>query len=99
MEEIMSAFIVSHSLISAILGCYAACQRKEDSLSDTKIKEMGQKLLDANCISVNYRYHETNDQIFELDEEILNKPCSMVQAIKCCHCLHYQSCEYPQWYR
>ncbi|CCD30081.1 conserved hypothetical protein [Candidatus Glomeribacter gigasporarum BEG34] len=99
----MSAHIVGHEVISNILGCYAACRRKEPwlpgDLSDRKIREMGQKLLDANCISVNYRYNDTNDEIFELDSEEFHQPCSIAQAIKYCHCLNYQSCEYPQWER
>ena len=95
----MSAFIVNNEVISKILGCYAACWRAGGRLSDTEIKEMGQQLLDANCISVNYRYNEQHERVFELDEEVFDRRCSMVQAIVYCDCLDYQSCEYPQWYR
>lgn len=95
----MSAYIVSSEVISRIFGCYVVCQRDKKGFSENKIKELGQKLLDANCISVNYRYNDDNDETFVLDREAFDQSCSIVQAIKYCDSLDYQSCEFPQWGR
>ncbi len=91
----MSAYIVSDKLISAILGAYAKSGRGYISEDDAQV--MGQILLDANYTSVNYRYRENNEAIFELDTKVFDVFHDMVKAMRLCDTLDYQSCEFPQW--
>ena len=57
----------------------------------------GQMLLDANCASSNTRYKENEKVIFELDIGVFNNFCDVVQAMKLCDCLEYQSSAIAEW--
>ncbi len=92
----MSVSIVSNQHISAILGAYSKTSKEWFSDYDAKIK--GQMLLDANCKSVNSRYGENNNLIFKLDIELFETFYDMVQAMKFCDSLEYQSCAFPEWH-
>lgn len=102
----MSAFIVSHDHIDAIVT-WAACNGVSvwDAASgrrhDVKGNEqaIGLCLLYENYRSVAYRYGESLDQDY-LDRyrwRVFTAPLSAVQALKAVDCLVYQSCEHDEW--
>lgn len=80
----MSAFVVSNKHISALVAHLPPAERQE----------MGQKLVNENYRSVNYRYR-SNDKphVFEFQDV----KCAPVQLIKLCTCYKYQSCETSDW--
>lgn len=80
----MSAFVVSDKHISALVAHLLPVERQE----------MGQKLVNENYRSVNYRYH-SNDKphVFQFEDV----KCTAVELIKLCRCYNYQCCETPDW--
>ena len=100
----MSAFIVCDEHISAMLqaatGQYpgdGACYywEGEPYYFGGHTWAIGQKLLNQNYRSVNYRYQEdTSPQMFRL---CMVKDRSPVELIAACDCYIYQACETPDW--
>jgi hypothetical protein len=99
----MSAFIVSHDHIDAILAGYAKARKSyEPKLSIAQLTELGQLLLIENSRSVAYRYNEPvneNWRSYIFDITCLQKvPVPVIaQQLKLCSCLEYQSCERPDY--
>lgn len=58
-------------------------------------REIGQKLVDENFRSVNYRYNE-NDEPYLYSQYYVGD-LSWIQVVKLCHCYIYQTCEHPEW--
>jgi len=99
----MSAFIVCDEHISAMLqaamprypgdGSSYYWNNERHSLSGNYA--IGQKLVDENYRSVNYRYDE--DEEPRQFEYVPIRRYEAVEIIKACHCYEYQSCETPGW--
>lgn len=102
----MSAFVVNDETISGMLkgkdfGAYpgnglAYYWNGTMHYFNGHTQEIGQKLLDENYRSVNYRYSE-DTQPRRFRERVLNHRVSVVEVIKLCDCYDYQSCETPDW--
>jgi len=106
----MSAFIVSNSTIRAIVE-YAFLHRVSvkrmpgdnrpsqwAGVLEYKENAIGQALLEANYVSVNYRYSQ-KDRTPEYVHSGLPAMHNLqpIVIIKLCHCLEYQACEVPDW--
>jgi hypothetical protein len=104
----MSAFIVSHAhinaLVSAMLDARMSYWTGQDRVYVTRAnaEEVGRILLAENVRSVTHRYGGRLDD----DEQnaaalyrfaYAGRPRSPVQLIKAVHCLDYQSCETEDW--
>ena len=106
----MSAFIVDDKVINEILSYVKANSRREDisealsyrfsqtlksSLTANETLEiLGQRLLDGNYKSVNFRYRETEKaHTFTFKPTPFSEIISQVQYFKYLDCLNYQSCE------
>ena len=59
-------------------------------------QEIGQKLVDENYRSVNYRYDESEEP-HDFVSTPIAKQLGPVDYIKACHCYMYQACETPDW--
>ena len=100
----MSAFIVGNKHISAMMQA-ASPRYPGDTVSyywndephyfGGHSQEIGQKLVDENYRSVNYRYNEDTQP--ETFKNIPQRRFSPVELIKACDCYNYQSCETPDW--
>ncbi len=89
----MSAFIVSHNHINAIVRF--ASQHNINGVAGNE-QVTAELLLAENTRSVNYRYKESAPVeaiIFAADAPELTP----IEAIKACNCLDYQSCETEDW--
>lgn len=96
----MSAFIVSHDHIDAIL----TFAWNEGGLDVDALTRMGRKLLEENVRSVRHRYPEGElpGTIGETPESYAFKPFEglpvlpaqkLAWVLKACHCYGYQACE------
>lgn len=100
----MSAFVVSHAHINALVSWANHFKRKTRLSSSTLADHpemLGQLLLDANIDSVNYRYAHNKDAQCEPEtftwQPSKARELSAVEALKALVCLDYQSCERPDW--
>lgn len=59
-------------------------------------QEVGQKLVDENFRSVNYRYDEAEEPYTFLNV-VLRRVYASVEVIKACNSYNYQTCETPDW--
>lgn len=59
-------------------------------------QEIGQKLVDENFRSVNYRYDEAEEPYTFLNV-VLRRAYAPVEVIKACDSYYYQTCETPGW--
>lgn len=102
----MSAFVVGNKHISAMLQAAERNRYAGDGPAYRwngtyhyfrgHLQEIGQKLVDENYRSVNYRYDEDKKpHIFKKQSYMPN--ISAVQIIKACACYNYQTCETPDW--
>ena len=93
----MSAFIVSDKHISGMVKSVAYSNRVNYHWNGklynipNDIDELGQKLLDENYRSVNYRYSEVKEPHQFAMQRV--ERLSAVQIIKLCDCYNYQACE------
>lgn len=101
----MSAFIVSDKLLNVILtmavikkaSYYWEGNIGRVDISRANASEIGQKLLDENFRSVNYRYRE-NDKAARFEyRAVRSDEYSAVDVLKAIDCLDYQSCETDNW--
>ena len=96
----MSAFIVSQEHIAAVVAgtkftTYGYSYRWDgESRKDLTPQQLGQKLLDQNVASVNYRYDETCEKLSYYHRVEQHTP---VQTIKLCDSYMYQASETPDW--
>lgn len=101
----MSAFIVGDAHINAMLqdtgsqfqGVSPAYSWEGEMhyLNGHK-QEVGQKLLDENYRSVNYRYGES-EKAPDFQSTYPTRRYSSVEIVKLCDCYRYQTCETPDW--
>lgn len=93
----MSAFIVSDAHVTA-LAAYA-CRDMQDYGWAMTIQEIGEMFNRENVASVNHRYsdHDPEPCTFKVHVPTLRRKFTMVEIIKACHCLRYQSCEHDGW--
>jgi hypothetical protein len=100
----MSAYIVSDETIAGMLQATRYVQYRdiriywEDSsyrINEHNIMHVGQKLVNENYRSVNYRYGESSKPHAFIRPHI--EPLTPVEIIKLCHCYRYQSCETEDW--
>jgi hypothetical protein len=91
----MSAFIVSHDHINAMVTAACGCFLGWDLTTAPQV------LLDENVASVECRYGAGEAAKFGVPLTIrfksCRKPLSAVQVLKLCHCYEYQSCEHRGW--
>ena len=100
----MSAFVVTDATISGMLqaamsrhpgySCMYYWHNGSHYFSGT-IQEVGQKLVDENYRSVNYRYAEDAKSHTYIHKEVNDQ--SQLEIIKLCNCYRYQSCETDDW--
>ena len=100
----MSAFIVSDATISGMLLA-ATLERDrggryyywdgEAHYFDGNWRKIGQKLLDENYRSVNYRYDEESKPHTYSPASLA--PLMPVEILKLCNCYSYQTCETEDW--
>ena len=100
----MSAFLLTNEHITAILQA-AAPRYPGDGAAyywggemryfGGSRKKIGQKLIDENYRSVNYRY-DTNETPPEFQPAMV-RSMTPTEIIKLCHCYEYQTCEPPDW--
>lgn len=103
----MSAFIVSHDHIDALLT-FAKDKRMLDRLSylvdrnaakPLTATEIGRVLLAENERSVNYRYREEESHAHEYNFKpfepfaLMQFPKKLAWVLKACSCFDYQACE------
>ena len=101
----MSAYTLSNEHISAMLRAvnfsdYAGdyCQyyfNGEWHYMIDNLQEIGQKLVDENYRSVNFRYSDDTPSrkfVYTFTDEY-----TPAQIIQLCNCYDYQSCETPDW--
>lgn len=91
----MSAFIVSDKHIKTIII-------KAGYTDENTILDKANTLMAENVRSVDYRYNEKNPFFpvrSALSDPIDGLKVSVVQALKLCDCLEYQSCETPDYYQ
>jgi len=89
----MSAFIVTHNHINAIVSF--AGQHNINGVAGRE-QATAELLLAENTRSVNYRYHGSEPVaaiVFVAQDPTL----SPIDVIKACDCLDYQSCETDDW--
>ncbi len=98
----MSAYVVSHTHISAIVRW--ACRHNVSvyysnparSLKAGQEQEIAEILLAENVKSVNYRYKEETP-VDTIVYDAFATDLHAIDVIKACQCLEYQSCEHPGW--
>lgn len=90
----MSAFIVDPEQIKGILITYNSLQYKPLALLE--LENMAKVLYAENVRSVNYRYNEKTKTKEDFNFSFYPR-LSIIQAIKFCDCLGYQSCERPDY--
>jgi hypothetical protein len=101
----MSAFVVTHEHIAAIVGTYCAMREREEDSSDPL--DMAKTLLRANLLSVDTRY--PNDARFDVDAELTgftveqiraweHAPLSIGQFFSALACYTYNACEPDSWH-
>jgi hypothetical protein len=92
----MSAFLVHHDHIDALLAGYAKAKTRSYCERPTvaHLTELGQLLLIENSRSVAWRYNEAIDEDWRNYRFDVTTPVQpMVNILKLCDCLEYQSCE------
>jgi len=103
-ETNMSAFIVTDATITGLLQATSADYpgdgadyywQDEARYFGGHAQEIGQKLVDENYRSVNYRYQEAG-QPHEYQHRNV-RSLTPVEIIKLCGCYEYQACETPDW--
>jgi hypothetical protein len=69
-------------------------------LPQDTLTEVGKLLLLQNIVSVEWRYWEpvNNQQVDAFTFVPYTKPVSLIQALKLCECLDYQSCETDDYF-
>ena len=102
----MSAFIVGNKHINAMLKAASLNRYPGDGAHyywngesyyfNGNSHIIGQKLVDENYRSVNYRYTE-QEEPEQFKSMVLHAEYTPVQIIKACDCYNYQSCETPDW--
>jgi len=111
-EERMSAFICNNEHINAMLqaaslGDHTRSQYppsyywEEDGKAESRDirpsdEAIGQKLVDENFRSVNYRYQESEEP-YRFQPLPFQKRYSLAQILKACNCYIYQACEHAEW--
>jgi hypothetical protein len=104
----MSAFIVSHKHINALVSAMLDAQmsywdgHNRVYVTCANADEIGRILIEENVRSVIYRY---GGRIGDDEKQAATsyrfahsaRPISPVQLIKAVHCLDYQSCETEDW--
>ena len=101
----MSAFIVSDKLLNVVLtfatmkkaSYYWKPNNMRVDISVRNASEIGQKLLDENFRSVNYRYRENDTAERFTYKRVDSSNYSVVDVLKAINCLDYQSCETDDW--
>lgn len=90
----MSSYIVGNIHTHALIRFYERIWCYD--LSREALLDMEQLLIDANYKSVSYRCKEefTPYKAIWLEKYPMITP---VEAIKACHCLEYQSCDFVSW--
>ena len=99
----MSAYIVSDNTISGML--LAAAREISERpyyywngqaiFFKGNFTEIGQKLVDENYRSINYRYSEKSKPHEYKPKHLA--PLSSIEIIKLCNCYSYQTCETDDW--
>ena len=101
----MSAFVVGNQHITAMLSILEASfpvspasyrYNGQAYYYRANKQELGQKLIDQNYRSVNYRYDE-DTPVPEFQLALGGHLWTPVEIIKACHCYNYQSCETSDW--
>ena len=103
----MSAFIVTDATISGMLqattirnsgSSYYYWRDKPhyfNGHTQENIQAIGQKLVDENYRSINYRYTENVKPHEYVHKEVNDR--SAIEIIKLCNCYRYQTCETDDW--
>ncbi len=103
----MSAYILTNETITAMLqavkydrqGIYVYWKGKSYPITDSNLREVGQKLLDENFRSVEYLYDDRMK--FERNERTyVLRPIRQLEAVeivKACNGYRYQACECKDW--
>lgn len=103
----MSAFVVNESHIDVLMqfatrfrayrgSNYYYWNGESHKITRDNVSELGQKLLDENYKSVNYRYND-NEIPDKYVYKVPSRTYTPVEILKACACLNYQSCEHPEW--
>jgi len=100
----MSAYTLSNKHISGMLRAAIYIQYQGDSAAYRfngenhnmrgEYQKIGQKLLDENYRSVNYRYSE---EVATPEFKFTIVEVTPAQIIRACNCYNYQTCETPDW--
>ena len=99
----MSVYIVSDKQISAMLtmvnktvhGSPMSYYWNDERINFMgNIQEIGQKLVDENYKSVNFRYSRDNAPHTFHFEPVAMEP---IQVVRLCHGYNYQACEHDGW--
>lgn len=100
----MSAFVVGSEHVSAMLVAARKVPMNmgpgyryagETVYFHGNEQAIGQKLLNENYRSVNYRYDEQNEA--PKFRFVVDRQWTAVELIKLCDCYSYQTCETPDW--
>lgn len=106
----MSAFICNNEHINAMLQAAFSTKAlpwppsyywEENGKAESRCirrtdQAIGQKLVNENFASVNYRYQE-NRIAYVFQVLPFQKRYPLVQLLKACNCYIYQACEHPEW--
>lgn len=101
----MSAFVLDNKHINVIMSAaaprypgdgFSYYWQGQRHYSGGRTQEIGQKLVDENFRSVNYRYNKA-EQPYTFLNIVLRRVYSPVEVIKACNCYNYQACETPDW--
>src|SRR5580658_7597099 len=94
----MSAFIVAHAHIDALLDFAMRADRHVvPNLDRADLTAEGRKLMTANVRSVCTRYHKYEDAYADALAYTFRFPTrrlAAVEALKACECFDYQACEF-----
>jgi len=99
----MSAYVVSDKHISAMLtmvnktvhGSPMSYYWNDERINFMgNIQEIGQKLVDENYKSVNFRYDKDDAPHAFRFEPVGMEP---IQVVRLCHAYNYQACEHKEW--
>jgi hypothetical protein len=92
----MSAFIVSHAHIDALLN-FALCSDTRWATDADELTKDGRKLMVANIESVCARYREKPEKYAAEADYTFHFPkgprLTPVEVLKACECFDYQACE------
>ncbi len=91
----MSAFIVTKEHVVTVAYYY---HKNDRNLSMDDVLNTAKVLYKENIKSVNYRYNEKT-RLPKLDDVEPKTNFGVYDVIKLIHCLDYQSCEHPDYYK